>query len=98
MSSTSGRAARRRRPTPCSASSSQEAGADGNVTVAEYEAAGGVIGALQHRANRLTEELGRRGGGESVLPTLTKFAAVEGDAEPTSAGSHARRSAQMNSK
>ena len=62
----------------------QQAGADGSVTVAEYEALGGVIGALQSRADRLTEELGRRGRGESVLPTLTKFAVVEGDAEPTS--------------
>ena len=39
---------------------------------------------MQRRADRLTDELGRRGGGESVLPTLTKFAVVEGDAEPTS--------------
>ena len=39
---------------------------------------------MQRRADRLTDELNRRGGGESVLPTLTKFAVVEGDAEPTS--------------
>ena len=62
----------------------QQAGADGTVTVAEYQELGGVVGALQRRADRLTDELGRRGGGESVLPTLTKFAVVEGDAEPTS--------------
>ena len=45
---------------------------------------GGVVGALQRRADRLSEELNRRGGGDPVLPTLTKFAVVEGDAEPTS--------------
>jgi WD40 repeat protein len=62
----------------------QQAGADGIVTVAEYEALGGVIGALQSRADRLIDELGRRGWGELVLPTLTKFAVVVGEAEPTS--------------
>ena len=35
----------------------QRAGADGTVTVAEYEALGGVIGALQSRADRLSDEL-----------------------------------------
>jgi WD40 repeat protein/energy-coupling factor transporter ATP-binding protein EcfA2 len=62
----------------------QQAGADSYVTVPEYEALGGVIGALQKRADRLNNELNRRGSGESVLPTLTKFAVVEGNAEPTS--------------
>jgi Novel STAND NTPase 1 len=62
----------------------QQAGADGYVTVAEYQELGGVIGALQKRAGRLADELGRRGHGESVLPILTKFAVIEGDAEPTS--------------
>jgi hypothetical protein len=42
------------------------------------------VGALQLRADRLSDELDRRGGGESVLSTLTKFAVVERDAEPTS--------------
>jgi WD40 repeat protein len=62
----------------------QQAGPDGSVTITEYQELGGVVGALQRRADRLTEELGRRRGDESVLPTLTKFAVVEGDAEPTS--------------
>ena len=61
----------------------QQAGADGIVTIAEYQALGGVIGALQRRADRLTDELGQRGRGDWVLPTLTKFAVVDGDAEPT---------------
>jgi WD40 repeat protein/energy-coupling factor transporter ATP-binding protein EcfA2 len=62
----------------------QHAGADGVVTSAEYHRLGGVIGALQSRADRLRDELNRRGHGESVMPTLTKFAVVDGDAEPTS--------------
>jgi WD40 repeat protein len=62
----------------------QQAGADGYVTVAEYQELGGVVGGLQKRADQLTEELARRGRGGWVLPTLTKFAVVEGDAEPTS--------------
>jgi hypothetical protein len=62
----------------------QQAGADGVVTIPEYEALGGVIGALQRRADRLTDELGRRGRSAPVLATLTRFVAVEGDAEPTS--------------
>jgi WD40 repeat protein len=62
----------------------QQAGADGIFTVAEYHELGGVIGAIQSRADRLTDELARRGHEELVLPTLTKFAVVEGDAEPTS--------------
>jgi WD40 repeat protein len=66
----------------------QQAGADGIVTVAAYEALGGVVGALQSRADRLADELDRLGLGELVLPTLTKFAVVEGDAEPTSRRIH----------
>jgi WD40 repeat protein len=62
----------------------QQSGVDGSVTIAEYEALGGVVGALQRRADRLSDELGRRERGELVLPTLTKFAVVEGGGEPTS--------------
>jgi hypothetical protein len=62
----------------------QQAGADGKITIAEYQALGGVIGALQSRADRLTDELGRLDHGDLVLATLTKFAVVEGDGEPTS--------------
>jgi WD40 repeat protein len=62
----------------------QHAGADGVVTIAEYHELGGVIGALQSRADRLRDELYRRGHGESVMPTLTKFAVVDREGEPTS--------------
>jgi hypothetical protein len=43
----------------------RRAARDGCVTIAEYEAAGGVVGALRHRADRLLDDLrrdGRRGG------------------------------------
>ena len=59
------------------------AGADGLITVAEYEAAGGVVGALQRTAGRLLDALTRRGLGPHVMPTLLKFASVDGAAEPT---------------
>ena len=56
----------------------QRAGPDGQITQAHYEAIGGVVGALQHRADQLTEELRRRGHGELVVPTLLRLAAVTG--------------------
>jgi WD40 repeat protein len=62
----------------------QRAGPDGTVSTDDYEAVGGVIGALQRRADRLVDELNRRGQGALVLPTLTKLVAVEGESEPTS--------------
>ncbi|MFE6160452.1 TIR domain-containing protein [Streptomyces sp. NPDC056486] len=58
-------------------------GGGGMVTVADYEAVGGVVGALRRRADSLLDELTRRGRGDAVLPTLLKLAAVEGDQEPT---------------
>ena len=44
---------------------------------------GGVVGALQRRADRITDELTRRGQGPLILPTLLKLASVEGEEEPT---------------
>jgi WD40 repeat protein len=61
----------------------QRAGPDGIVNAADYEAVGGVIGALQRRADRVLDELTRRGRGQLVLPTLLKLASVEGEGEPT---------------
>ena len=60
----------------------QRAGPDRMVSAADYEAVGGVVGALQRRADRLVDELTRRGQGQLVLPTLLKLAAVEGEGEP----------------
>jgi hypothetical protein len=61
----------------------QRAEPDGRITMADYEAIGGVIGALRHRADRLTEELGRRGHARLVVPTLIQLATVTGQDEPT---------------
>src|SRR5919202_905046 len=58
-------------------------GPAGRITAADYDAVGGVIGALRHRADRLTDELRRRGLGELVLPTLTRLATVTGEEQPT---------------
>jgi hypothetical protein len=52
------------------------------ISVQDYEAVGGVIGALQRRADQLTDELARRSQGRLVISTLLKLAAVEGDSEP----------------
>jgi hypothetical protein len=63
---------------------SQRAGSDSRVTMADYEAVvGGMVGALQRRADRVADELGRRGQGRLVVPTLVKLATVEGEGEPT---------------
>jgi hypothetical protein len=61
----------------------QRTGSDGRVTAVDYEAVGGVVGALQRRADRLADELRRQGRGQLVLPTLMQFAVVQGDGEPT---------------
>jgi WD40 repeat protein len=61
----------------------QRAGPEGRIDTGDYEAVGGVVGALQRRADRLYEELARQGRGEHVVPTLLKLAAVEGESEPT---------------
>jgi WD40 repeat protein len=59
------------------------AGPDGVVSSAAYEALGGVIGALRRRADRITDELTRRGHGPSVVPALVKLATVTGTDAPT---------------
>jgi hypothetical protein len=56
---------------------------EGNITVADYEAVGGVVGALQHRADQLAEDLRQRGHGELVLPTLMRLASVSRENQPT---------------
>jgi hypothetical protein len=56
---------------------------EGTVRFADYEVVGGVVGALQRRADRITDELTRRGQGPLILPTLLKLASVEGEEEPT---------------
>src|SRR5512144_812183 len=61
----------------------ERAGPEGHVRAGDYAAVGGVIGALQHRADRLAAELARRGHGPAVVPTLLKLATVTGAGELT---------------
>ena len=64
----------------------QRAGPDGQITSTDYDAVGGVVGALQHRADRLTEELGRRGYGSAggAHPGPARDRDRAGRADPTS--------------
>ncbi len=55
----------------------------GTVTLSDYEAVGGVIGALRVRADGVLDELNRYGDGELVIPTLIKLATIEHEGEPT---------------
>ncbi|MGW6010584.1 nSTAND1 domain-containing NTPase [Streptomyces sp. NPDC055210] len=61
----------------------ERAGRAGVVTASDYEVVGGVVGALRRRADSIRDELVRHGKGATVLPTLLKLAAVEGEQEPT---------------
>jgi hypothetical protein len=61
----------------------QQAGPDRRITAADYDAVGGVVGALRHRADRLTDEPRRRGLGSVVLRPLMRLASVTGDEPPT---------------
>lgn len=55
----------------------------GRISNGDYDAVGGVIGALQKRADRVMDDLGRRGKRELALPVLLKLATIERDGEPT---------------
>jgi hypothetical protein len=61
----------------------RRAGRAGRIAEDDYEAVGGVVGALRRRADRLTDELNRRGMGSLVLPTLMRLTSVTGDDPPT---------------
>ena len=60
----------------------ERAGPDGRIKSADYDSVGGVVGALQRRADQLVDELARRGHGDHILPTLLKLATIEGESEP----------------
>jgi WD40 repeat protein len=62
----------------------ERAGGSGVITTTDYEAFGGVIGAMQRRADLVLDELTRRGLGSSVLPTLLKLAAIDQEGAVTS--------------
>jgi WD40 repeat protein/energy-coupling factor transporter ATP-binding protein EcfA2 len=61
----------------------QQVGTGGTVRIDDYEAVGGIVGALQRRANRVLAELERRNHGDMVLPTLMRLVTIEGSGEPT---------------
>jgi WD40 repeat protein/energy-coupling factor transporter ATP-binding protein EcfA2 len=61
----------------------QRVGPNATVRVADYEAVGGVVGALQRRADQVLAELERRDYGDVVLPTLMHLVTIEGSGEPT---------------
>ena len=56
--------------------------ADRRITHDDYEAVGGVVGALQRRADRLVDDLTRRGHGPLIVPTLLQLASLDGDNVP----------------
>jgi WD40 repeat protein/energy-coupling factor transporter ATP-binding protein EcfA2 len=57
--------------------------AGGEITLDDYEAVGGVGGALRRQADRVVEELTARGEADLIFPTLLKLASVQGEGEPT---------------
>ncbi|SET07089.1 TIR domain-containing protein [Geodermatophilus poikilotrophus] len=61
----------------------ERAGPDGRMDLAEYDAVGGVVGALQRHADRVCDELSRRGLGAHVVPTLLKLVTVSPEGETT---------------
>ena len=61
----------------------ERAGSDGQIAMTDYDAVGGVVGALQHQADRLLDELTRHGCGQLVVPTLLKLVTVGPEGEPT---------------
>jgi WD40 repeat protein len=48
----------------------------------DYDAIGGVLGALRRRADLVAEQLTRDGHGERVLPTLLRLVTVDTEGEP----------------
>ena len=58
-------------------------GAEGIVTFAHYESIEGVVGSLNRQADRITDELARRGNGDIVLPTMLRLANIDDAGEPT---------------
>jgi hypothetical protein len=59
------------------------AGPAGTISMDDYARVGGVIGALQRRADQLAHALAEGGLGHLVMPTLLRLVTVTGDDEPT---------------
>jgi WD40 repeat protein len=62
----------------------QDAAADERTRIraTDYEQLGGVVGALQRRADQLMTELSARGRGDDVIPTLLKLVTLDQDGDP----------------
>jgi WD40 repeat protein len=60
----------------------ERSGPDGRIGSTDYDSVGGVVGALQRRADQLVADLTRRGHGDHILPTLLKLATIDGESEP----------------
>jgi WD40 repeat protein len=61
----------------------ERAGPHASISVADYKASGGVLGALRGQADRLLGDLDRAGLGSVVLPALVKLVTVGDGDEPT---------------
>lgn len=61
------------------------AGEEGRITARDYEAIGGVLGALKRSADRVAQELARQGKGDRVIPTLLELVRLDGGTEPARA-------------
>lgn len=61
----------------------QVARREGRMTVEQYVAMGGVVGALRGLADEVRNDLERRGHGGRVLPTLLKLTNIDESGEPT---------------
>src|SRR5215213_9853400 len=55
---------------------------DGTITTEDYEAVGGVVGAMRSRADELVDDLTRRNYGPIILPTLLRLANMDEDGVP----------------
>ena len=53
------------------------------ITLEDYEAVGGVGGALRRQADRVVNELDASGEADLIFPTLLKLVTVQGEGEPT---------------
>jgi WD40 repeat protein len=59
------------------------AGPDGHITIKDYEAVGGVVGALRSQADRTASACSEYGPPELVVMALTRLATISGEGELT---------------
>lgn len=61
----------------------EQVGYGGLVSLGTYESLDGVVGYLHRQADKITDELRRRGHGSHVLPALLRLAGIGDTGEPT---------------